>query len=195
MARTRRAVENLAILMLSIVASGLLIGSLMLGVKRSQGIPGHSTDSIVMTLLLPGDQTDDLLPVEAAIEIKESFNEKKPDDLKSAAEYHEFRANKGSESADYLPVSLLTQRPIVLRDIDPELPEILQSLEPQSFHLTLFINEYGDVDHIELSSIDSMPEFMMDELRRHFEVMRFMPGQLDGRVVRSALRIRVRLDP
>ena len=195
MARTRRAVENLAVLMLSIVASGLLIGSLMLGVKRSHGIPGHSTDSIVMTLLLPNDQTDDLLPVEAAIEIKESFNEKKPDDLKSAAEYHAFRGGKGSESVDYLPVSLLTQRPIVLRDINPELPEILQSLEPQSFHLTLFINEYGDVDHIELSSIDSMPEFMMDELRRHFEVMRFMPGQLDGRVVRSALRIRVRLDP
>jgi hypothetical protein len=36
---------------------------------------------------------------------------------------------------------------------------------------------------------------MVQELRRHFQVMRFMPGQWEGQAVPSALRIRVQLHP
>jgi len=36
---------------------------------------------------------------------------------------------------------------------------------------------------------------MVQELRQHFQVMRFMPGQWEGQAVPSALRIRVQLHP
>jgi hypothetical protein len=185
MARTRRAVESLTALILSIGVSGLLFGSFVLSLDHAQSVPGYSAYSVAIVMLAS----------ELASEIKDPLGKENPDESESQSPDHAFHDLRGSETSDYLPVSMLTQRPIVLQDIDPELPEALRSLEPQSFYLTLFVNEYGDVDQVKLASVVTLSPSMIDELRRHFEVMRFMPGYLEGRAVRAALRIRVQLHP
>ena len=195
MARTRRAVENLAALILSVGASGLLCGPLMLGLNQTRGVPDYSADSVAIVMLASDNEKNDPSATDSVTEIKDPLDDGNPVDPDSQSQDHAIHDLEGSEAGDYLPVSMLTQRPIVLQDIDPELPEALRSLEPQSFYLTLFINEYGDVDQVKLASIIALSPSMIDELRRHFEVMRFMPGYLDGRAVRTALRIRVQLHP
>jgi hypothetical protein len=90
---------------------------------------------------------------------------------------------------------MLTQRPMVLVDIHPELPESLQGVEPQFVDLLLLINTDGDVDQVRLESVPVLSITMVQELQQHFQVMRFMPGQWNGQAVPSALRIRVQLHP
>ena len=195
MARTRRSVENLTALLLSVGASGLLFGALILHIHHAQGDRGHSANSMLMVILPSENEKGDLSVIEAVTAIKASVHEKNPEESESTVHYRASYAQGRNERVDYFPVSVLTQRPVVLQDIDPELPESLRKLEPQSFCLMLFINEYGDVDEVKLTSIVILPPSILDELRRHFEVMRFMPGRLDGRAVRSALEIRVQLHP
>jgi len=195
MARTRRAVENLAALILSVGASGLLFGPLMLGLNQTRCVPDHSADSVATVMLASDNEKNDPSATDSVTEIKDALDDGNPVDPDSQSQEHAFHDLRGIETSDYLPVSMLTQRPIVLQDIDPELPEALRSLEPQYFYLTLFINEYGDVDQVKLASVVALSPSVIDELRRHFEVMRFMPGYLEGRAVRTALRIRVQLHP
>ena len=195
MARTRRSVENLIALLLSVGTSGLLFGALLVHINHAQRARGQSANSVAMVILPSEQEKGDLSAIEVTTEIKTSVNGENPDDSDSTVRYRAYHAQGSKESVDYFPVSMLTQRPVVLQDIDPELPESLRRLEPQSFYLTLFINEYGDVDEVKLASIAALPPFTLDELKRHFAVMRFMPGRLEGRAVRCALQIHVQLYP
>ncbi len=103
--------------------------------------------------------------------------------------------------AGYLPASLLTEKPKVVMDIDPELSQRFAFIPPQTLALTLLINEYGDVDHVLLAdsppavSAEPFPAVLLEELKQHFFEARFLPGRLRGRAVRSALNIRVSLGP
>ena len=91
----------------------------------------------------------------------------------------------------YLPASLLTERPQVVRDIDPEwrLPGIALPV----LACTLLINEYGDVDQVLPEGVSLSPT-LEQEVRTRFMAARFSPGKLHGRPVRTALRIEIRLD-
>ncbi len=108
------------------------------------------------------------------------------------------------ESGDYLPASQLTEKPLVLNDIDPELSGRFAFIHPQSLMLTLLINEYGDVDRVLVSeqkaAVEGMeettlPAILLDELIQRFLETRFLPGRLHGQAVPSALTIRVSLAP
>ena len=108
------------------------------------------------------------------------------------------------QSGGYLPVSQLTEKPLVLNDIDPELSGRFAFIHPQSLTLILLINEYGDVDRVLLSERKAMaesseektlPVVLLDELIQRFSETRFLPGRLHGQAVRSALTIRVSLAP
>ncbi len=103
---------------------------------------------------------------------------------------------------DYLPVSLLTERPMVITDIDPELSARFAFIQAQSFELTLLISDYGDVDRVLFARADAggaseeaLPLVLHDELIQRFLDARFVPGRLHGQPVRSALKIRVSLGP
>lgn len=95
----------------------------------------------------------------------------------------------GAES--YVPVSQLTEKPQLLRDIDAEwhLPGVSLPI----IVATLLISEYGDIDRIELQG-PSLSPMLEQDLRARFSVVRFSPGKLHGQPVRSALRIEVCLD-
>ncbi len=94
--------------------------------------------------------------------------------------------------ADYLPASMLTERPVVLKDIDSELLASHWLSEAKIIRCLLLINEYGDVDRVEMES-SGLSAQMQSVLRQRFLAARFSPGKLDGSAVRVALRIQVQL--
>lgn len=97
----------------------------------------------------------------------------------------------GNATGGYLPASQLTERPQVLRDIDPEWQWTGISLPV--LDCTLLINEYGDVDQVLLRE-QPLSSMLEQDIRARFLAARFSAGRLDGRPVKSALRIEIRLD-
>ncbi len=98
-------------------------------------------------------------------------------------------ADAGSD--DYLPVTRLSERPQVVRDIDPEWP--WTGIDLPVLVCTLLINEYGDVDRVLLHEPPLSPMLEAD-IRARFLAARFVPGKLHGQPVKAALRIEIRLD-
>lgn len=143
-------------------------------------------------------------PLQASVELQ-PVTQASPEDLeKQNTSYEDATLNASGQTLrrgdDYLPASQLTERPVVLLNIDSELSARFAFIYPQSFELILLINEYGDVDrvlHSEASVIqsvdDNLPAVLLDELVQRFFEARFQPGRLHGQPVRSALKIRVAL--
>ncbi len=195
MAGTRRTVERLGALLVSVVISVLVFRPLMVGENVFGGFREGAGDPATIAVLLPTSRIDSL--VNETLSVPNDSVVDTADNPQPPSEAHEpiaFRPND-EPGAKYLPASMLTQRPIVLLDIHPELPESLQGIEPQFVNLLLLINAFGDVDQVRLESVPTLSAAMIQELRQHFQVMRFMPGQWEGQAVPSALRIRVQLHP
>jgi hypothetical protein len=197
MAGTRRTVERLGALLVSVTISMLVFRPLVMGKHSLVGFRGDGDDPGAVALLPLNSRIDSLAtkvlstPIDSVIEIKGV------DDPPLPVESHDSFVSGYHDvpGAGYLPASMLTQRPIVLLDIHPELPASLQGVEPQFVDMLLLINTYGDVDQVLLESLPTLSASMVQELRQHFQVMRFMPGRWEGQAVPSALRIRVQLHP
>lgn len=196
MAGTRRAVERLSTLLLSVVISLLVFLPLMMG-ENSVGGSRRSDYADIVVLLTPNSLSESYAAEEQSAKSDSIIHGEEVDDLLLHSDSHDSPVPHSDDSVDatYLPASMLTQRPIVLVDIHPELPEALKDVEPQFVDLLLLINAYGDVDQVRLASVPDLSAALAAELRQHFKVMRFMPGQWEGRAVPSALRIRVQLHP
>jgi hypothetical protein len=91
----------------------------------------------------------------------------------------------------YLPVSVLSERPKLLKDIDPEW--YLQGLDLPSLSALLLINEYGDVDDLVID-IPFLTPMLLEDLRTRFRAARFLPGRLHGQPVKVALRVVIQLE-
>jgi hypothetical protein len=91
----------------------------------------------------------------------------------------------------YLPVSELSERPELLKDIDPEW--YLQGLDLPSLSALLLINEYGDVDDLVID-IPFLTPMLLEDLRTRFRAARFLPGRLHGQPVKVALRVVIQLE-
>jgi hypothetical protein len=91
----------------------------------------------------------------------------------------------------YLPVSALSERPELLKDIDPEW--YLYGLDLPSLSALLLINEYGDVDDLVID-IPFLTPMLLEDLRTRFRAARFLPGRLHGQPVKVALRIVIQLE-
>ena len=195
MAGTRRTVEHLVVLLVSVIISVLVFRPLMVGENVFGGFRDGAGDPATIAVLLPTSRSDSLLnetlsaPIDSVIDTA--------DNPRLPGEAHEPIAFRPDDEpgAKYLPASMLTQRPIVLVDVHPELPESLQGVAPQFIDLLLLISAYGDVDQVRLESVPTLSAAMVQELQQHFQVMRFMPGQWEGQAVPSALPIRVQLHP
>ena len=197
MAGTRRTVERLGALLLSMAISLLVFRPLMMGKYYVVGLRGDSGDPVTVELLPSNSRIDSPVTAVLGSEV-DSINKIKEADspLPLGASPDSFASQHDDVPvAGYLPASMLTQRPIVLVDIHPELPASLQGAEPQFVDMLLLINTYGDVDQVLLESLPTLSVSMVQQLRQHFQVMRFMPGQWEGQAVPSALRIRVQLHP
>jgi hypothetical protein len=88
----------------------------------------------------------------------------------------------------------LTRAPQPLADVNPPWPPGPTPIEPQRGVFTIFIDETGVVDRIEPDGPTLMPG-MEESARQAFSAARFQPGEVDGRVVKSVIRIEVVFDP
>lgn len=94
------------------------------------------------------------------------------------------------ESSRYHPIKELTEKPRVLINIEQlELPGI----EEQTLVLQLFIDEDGKIDKVELENAKLKQEHQQVVIAS-FSRMTFSPGKIDGRPVKSLLRIEVALE-
>lgn len=91
----------------------------------------------------------------------------------------------------YLPVSVLSERPQLLTDIDTEW--YLLGTDMPELSAMLLINEFGDVDDFIVHTPSLMP-MLLEDLRTRFRSARFAPGRQDGQPVKTMLRIMIRLD-
>lgn len=93
----------------------------------------------------------------------------------------------------YIPRPQLSIAPAALTPIMIEAP--LEQREPQRITgiLSIYINESGRVDHINPSGLEEFPEFEKAALAA-FQGVTYTPGQVQGQVVKSRIRIEVVFD-
>lgn len=202
MARTRRAISYPGAWLLAVAISVLIFRALLMqslsvgGAVRSATSGDVGSRTIMLSLpTVPGHKDpgpDSLMPGIVAAEADSFAGESLR--LREFSEAAAIQAEHG-RSMTYVPVSLLTLRPAVLIDVDPVLPESLRDVPPQFLQLLLLINDYGDVDQVHIESASELTLFQSAAVRRHFQQMRFIPGEWEGRPVSSALRIRAQLHP
>lgn len=95
----------------------------------------------------------------------------------------------------YFPANVLTQRPLVAIDVPPDLALVLPGVPSQAAVLRLLINQYGDVDNVVVED-SLLPDAAQKKVTEVFSQVRFHPGEIRGRPVKSQLRIEVLLkDP
>lgn len=88
----------------------------------------------------------------------------------------------------------LTRAPVPLAEVVPAWPEGLAPNETQKGRFTLFINEAGGVDRIVPDGPSLFPA-LEESAVTAFSAARFQPGEVDGRRVRSLIRIEVVFEP
>jgi hypothetical protein len=93
----------------------------------------------------------------------------------------------------YFPTNALAEKPQVTIDVPPMLATPLPNESPDPAILRLRINELGMIDEvvIEKSSLSEPARRLITEA---FGRMRFEPGKIDGKAVKSELRIEIRLE-
>ncbi len=94
--------------------------------------------------------------------------------------------------AAYLPRSQLTQAPVPQQSIDLLYPELAPAGRFRAV-LTLFIDDRGVVQRVRIDEADDsgLPPVLEDAARQTFLHSPFTPGELDGRPIRSRLRIEI----
>ena len=92
----------------------------------------------------------------------------------------------------YWPRSLLTRPPAPQQSIDLLYPALAPSGRFRAV-LTLFIDEQGVVQRVRIDEADDsgLPPVLEDAARQTFLRSSFTPGEIDGRPIRSRLRIEV----
>lgn len=111
-------------------------------------------------------------------------------DLQAQSAGVESAADSASE---YLPRPLLTQAPQTLAPVMVEFPLQVGDVGRYATVLALFIDEAGVVRRIRVDG-QSLPEPFEAAARRSFLNARFRPGQLQGQVVKSLVRVEVVFD-
>lgn len=99
-----------------------------------------------------------------------------------------------SSELRYYELRELTQKPLVKVDVPTELLLQLDDDAPQVAILSLWINEYGDVDRVDIDTQNALPKLAAGKLQQVFSRAMFHPGERDGVPVKSHMRIVVRLD-
>lgn len=92
----------------------------------------------------------------------------------------------------YWPRNLLTRPPTPQQSIDLLYPALAPSGRFRAV-LTLFIDEQGVVQRVRIDEADDsgLPPILEDAARQTFLRSTFTPGEIDGRPIRSRLRIEV----
>lgn len=111
----------------------------------------------------------------------------------SAAQNPPMQANPGVSYfnvSDYIPRVYLSVGPEPLTAVEVRPPVDLSGKFAVTIELSLFIDEFGKVQKLRPETPDVAPPFV-EAAMRAFEGVAFKPGQLDGKPVRSLIRVAV----
>lgn len=97
------------------------------------------------------------------------------------------------DSDGYLPRPLLTRAPEPVREVLVPYPAAFDEAGRYQAVLTLYIEADGRVSRVEMDE-QALPPPLEHAARRSFEQARFTPGQVDGRIVKSKIRVEVTFD-
>lgn len=104
-----------------------------------------------------------------------------------------FDSAKGdSLEAYYFNSRELTQKPLVAVDIPVGFALLVSEAQSQIAILRLLINEYGDIDRIIVED-SSLPKQTKTVLLSTFNAMKFHPGEVNGKAVKSQLTLAIQL--
>lgn len=92
---------------------------------------------------------------------------------------------------EYLPRPLLTVGPAPRAAIALDYPSDGPIVGRYTAKLTLYIDGEGQVRHLDFVGDEALPDVLRRAAREAFTRARFTPGQLDGRVVKSRIRVEV----
>ena len=95
--------------------------------------------------------------------------------------------------ARYFLSKELSEKPVVLEDVNKDLRIALPGIEAQSLVLVLLINEEGLIDRVELEKTN-LPLDIATQVINTFSSLKFQPGKIDHVAVKSQLKIEVQLE-
>ncbi len=93
----------------------------------------------------------------------------------------------------YFQPSELTEQPVVVVDVSPDLSAVFSSGLSQLAVLDLLINESGDIDDVIMEN-SSLAEPAQQLIKNAFSKTKFNPGKVAGMPVKSQLKIEVVLE-
>lgn len=99
----------------------------------------------------------------------------------------------GDRDADYFPRGLLSLVPSPLDPVMIDYPVIAKDSGHHVSELTLFIDETGRVVRVRVDGA-ALPAVLEDAARAAFTNARFRPGEAEGRMVKSQIRVEVVFD-
>lgn len=108
----------------------------------------------------------------------------------SAEQEHLFPAFYGMH---YYDAKELTQKPLVTLDIPHDFALHVPNAPENAAIFLLLINERGEIDKVVVES-SYLPDSVQSTLENTFKAIKFLPGQIKGKAVKSALKIQIRLD-
>lgn len=92
---------------------------------------------------------------------------------------------------DYLPAERLTRLPEPAEHIDPNLATINDIPFAGQIQLTVLIDANGMVADVITSVESNDARILAERIAAHFKDARFIPGEIDGKAVKSRLQITV----
>lgn len=98
-----------------------------------------------------------------------------------------------ADGLDYVPRGLLSVVPVPLDAIDVPFPESAGGWFEASVQLSVFIDEAGAVQKLRVDRSSGGPALESAAIDA-FRQARFSPGQVDGQVVRSVIRVEVEFE-
>ena len=93
----------------------------------------------------------------------------------------------------YVPRRMLSVAPSPIGPVVIDYPAIRAARDRYVSELSLFIDESGRVSRVRVDG-QALPREFEEAARSAFLGVRFQPGQLEGRVVRSRIRVEVSFD-
>jgi hypothetical protein len=100
------------------------------------------------------------------------------------------QSSPSAPKAPFFPADQLTRHPRSKDKIDLNIPEARLLTDPGSLVLNLWIDNLGKVVSVEIDKTD-LPEEYATAVAETFSQVRFEPGEIHGRPVRSILRIEI----
>ncbi len=208
MARTGLTQRQFACAVLAVLVSLLSFAGVLQGRRAGwQGQGGSRSDAgslLAVRLYQPATKETVQHPMEQPVAEATHASFSAPISETIGETIGETIAEAMTPTAGYVPAAELSERPILLQDLDPVLELSASAVAPADRPAIadvagistatgmLLINQQGSVDRL-LFDPPGYPRYLEDMLALRFADVRFRPGKIDGKPVPSALRIIVQL--